>query len=426
MTEPSGPRSAMSRFLAWGSAELFFIIGVVIAILFAILSPSVAKELHLSQSQLGTLSGTFFITYSVGQLVLGSLLGSHSPRLILGTTAVLSVAGCLLFAVSANMPVALAARILLGVGLSSTFVGVVHIIGRDYPQRFAFMTALSQSLANVSGAVVALVASATTIFAVFREPFIVTGVLLLPIVAALLLFVGGYSTKPEAAAEATPSVPTRTIVATCLRSGQFWMALLYYSCLFGTILAYSDLWDIQFQMEFFRHSTQQSALLNAMIPLGVTLGSIVAGAWAQARGDFVLPARAFGAFGVAVFAVMFLLSLSEEVALAANFCIGFALSGSILGLSAVQTHLPKPAQAMGTALVVTAAFIAGGVIQPFVGLMLEAPVRSGSLFALVLSDNPDFSAYQKGLLLLIGYVGLGFVASLFFKSARSKPQTPRS
>ena len=72
-------------------------------------------------------------------------------------------------------------------------------------------------------------------------------------------------------------------------------------------------------MEFFRHSTQQSALLNAMIPLGVTLGSIVAGAWAQARGDFVLPARAFGALGVAVFAVMFLLRLSEDVALAANF-----------------------------------------------------------------------------------------------------------
>jgi len=436
MTEGSRPRNATARFLAWGSAELFFIIGVVIAIFFAILSPDVAKELKLSAGELGTLSGAFFVSYSVGQLVLGSLLGPYSPRLILGSMAVLCLIGCVLFAVSTSMPVALASRILLGIGLSSSFVGVVHIISRDYPNRFSFLASVSQSLANLTGAAVALIASFTTVFAVFRPPFIAVGLAMVPIAIALVLFSGGKSTEPHSQNE--PAVPVGTVLTACFGSVQFWMGLVYYSCLFGTVLAYSDLWNIQFQMNFFGHTAQQSALLNAMLPLGVTIGSLAAGTWAQLRGDFVLPARAFGLLGVVVFAVMFVLVLDEALAMSANFFIGFALAGSILGLTAVQKHLPDFARATGTAIVATAAFVMGGVIQPLIGYLVEAPVHSGALLSHILLDNPnigsdlirnpDFATYQRGLALIIACVLTGFLASLFFRSPNSpeSPETPET
>ena len=307
--------------------------------------------------------------------------------------AIVSAIGCVLFAASTSMSVALIARALLGVGLSISFVGVMHVISRDYPQRFSFMASLSQSLANVVGALVALAASFTTILETFRGPFTVVGILFVPLAVALLILIGRSGSAAPSQAEPEPTAPVGTVLKACFGSPQFWAGLVYYSCLFGTVLAYSDLWNIQFQMDYFGSSMQQSALLNAMIPLGVTFGSLAAGAWAQARGDFVLPARAFGLLGVIVFAVMYIVLLPEWMALMANFVIGFALAGSILGFTAIQRHLPEFARPTGTALVGTAAFIMGGVIQPAIGVMLEVPLHNSQLFQLIMSEDPNFSQW---------------------------------
>ena len=227
MNDSTVASGAKSRFRAWVSAELFFIFGVIVAIFFGILSPDVSNELKLSTSQLGVLSGVFFITYSIGQILLGSLLGPWSPRLILGAMAFLSAIGCVLFAISTSMPVALIARALLGVGLSISFVGVMHVISRDYPQRFSFMTSLSQSLANIVGALVALAASFTTILTTFRAPFMVVGVLFVPIGIALLIVIGRNSAGTQPQTDASPTASIGAILAACLGSRQFWAGLVY-------------------------------------------------------------------------------------------------------------------------------------------------------------------------------------------------------
>jgi len=426
--EPEGAAPPM-RYLPWVPAVIFFMASVMIALFFAVLSPSIAHDLSLSESQLGLLGGSYFVVYSVGQLVLGSLLGPVSPRLILGATSLIAAAGCFLFAISTSMAVAMAGQVLMGFGLSSTFVGVVYIIGRDLPRRFSFMTALSQAMSNVIGASVAVLAGVTTLFAEFRGPFYFGAVLFLATAVALVFLAGGRE-KPKAAAEgAEDHMALSAILKACASSRQFWAALVYYSCLFGTILAYSGLWNMQFQINFFRNTTQQASLLNAMIPLGITLGSIVAGAWAQRRRDFVLPARAFGLLSVVVVLAMWMFVFSETVALVANFLLGIGLAGSILALVAVQTHLGKPVQALGTALVVTAAFVTGGVVQPIVGIVVDMPVRSAALYGLAqdsanlvgltTTENPYFGAYQQGFGVMGVFVIVGFLSSLLFRSAKS-------
>jgi len=433
MSEPSARGTALSRFLAWGSAELFFVAGVVVAILFAVSAPDVSKELDISASQLGTLSGVFFVTYSVGQLFIGSLLGTYAPRLLLGAAALLSAAGCLLFSVAPSMPVALAARVLLGLGVSVSFVGVMHVIGRDYAERFSFMAALSQSLANVVGGLVGLAAGFSTVLTTFREPSIAMGIAFVPIGIALLAFIGSKHESPSSSAGAAETAPIGTVLAACFGSLQFWMGLLYYACLFGTILAYSDLWDIQFQMQFFGMTSQEGAVQNAAIAFGVTVGSLAAGAWAQARGDFVLPARVFGLIAVLTFAILFVIVLDDTLTIAANFIAGFALGGSILGFTALQKHLPPYSQATATAIVATAAFVMGGVIQPLVGMMVSVPVTGDPFFKHLLMSTPDiasrllpapdFATYQRGLMLLCITVTVGFTASLWFKRAPEKGST---
>ncbi len=59
--------------LVWGAADLYFILSVITAVLFGILSPDLQKELNLSSAQIGLLGSVFFLSYGIAQLFAGGL-----------------------------------------------------------------------------------------------------------------------------------------------------------------------------------------------------------------------------------------------------------------------------------------------------------------------------------------------------------------
>ena len=73
--------------IVWGACDLYFIVSVMIAVLFGILSPDLQKQLHLDNAQLGLLGLVVFLSYGLAQLVAGSLMDSWNPRLILAGSA---------------------------------------------------------------------------------------------------------------------------------------------------------------------------------------------------------------------------------------------------------------------------------------------------------------------------------------------------
>jgi sugar phosphate permease len=68
-----------NNMLAWGSAQIFFMLSVLVAVVFAILSNEIMQKLSLDASDLGLLGGVFFVTYAVSQLVLGILISRVRP-----------------------------------------------------------------------------------------------------------------------------------------------------------------------------------------------------------------------------------------------------------------------------------------------------------------------------------------------------------
>lgn len=409
-----------NRFFGWATAELFFILSVLAAVLFAILSSDIARELKLDASGLGTLSGVFFVTYAIGQLVLGSLMGTFSARLIIGITALLSGAGALIFGFSTGMTAAIFSRALLGLGLSTSFVGVVYIVSRNYAEKFAFMSALSQGLVNASAAALAILSAFIPFLVHFRAPFLILGILLLISAALLFVFVGG---RPKQESPGTARLSFFRALKVIITNGQFWVALVYYSGFFGTVLAFSDLWNIQFQIDFFKHTVAQSSILNAMVPLGVLVGSLVSGWWAN-RTNFVLPSRIFGLLSVAFFVVLIIFPLSTDIAGVMMFLVGFGLSASILALTAIQKHLPSGAAAPATAIVITVAYIFGGAIQPLVGSAIAAPHPAFVRLPLIPLNNPAFWTYQRGLIWILGAVVVATIASFFFKPSKAGSEKP--
>ena len=410
-----------NNILAWGSAQLFFMLSVLVAVVFAILSSEIERQLGLDAADLGLLGGVFLVTYAVSQLALGILISRIPARWVLGPTAILAALGTCYFSLSEGLTAAIIARALMGLGLGSTFVGVIYLVGRRYENNFAFMSALSQSLANVGAAALAILSAFLPILVDFRFPFQVLGVLFL--VSAVLIF-WWVDDAPRAASGPAPSLGAAFKAA--VSSGQFWAALVFYCGTFGTLLAFADLWNIQFQLNFFQHTVRQSAVMNAMIPLGVTLGGLVAGGWASKAG-YVLPARVFGLLVLIGFFILLLAPLPFLTAEAMLFLVGCGFGGATLGLAALQQHLPATAAPLATALVVTAACLFGGLVQPLVGAALGAPHRSDEILNPLQAANPDFGTYQSGLIWLLAGVVCAVIASFRFRPApasNSKDKNP--
>lgn len=408
------------RFLSWASAETFFVLSVLVAVAFAIMSNEISSVLTLTEAELGLLSGVFFVTYAVGQLAFGILISQVSARLVLGFAALLAASGTLLFSVSDGFASALIARGLMGLGLSSTFVGVIYLAGRSYGENFAFMSSLSQSVANLFAAGLATVNSFFFVLVDFRRPFLVLTALL--VVSAALVFRLVIGAPASTAAQSRE--PLATALAVSIASRHFWAATVFYCGTFGTLLAFADLWNIQFQMVFFAHSVQQGAVMNAMIPLGVTVGGLVAGAWA-AKSGYALPARVLVLLVVACFVVLIVVPLPAWMAGALMVVAGCGFASSTLGLAALQEHLPSPAVPLATSLTVTAAFLFGGLVQPLVGRAIGVPHRASELLALG-SANADFGTYQHGLVWLLVSVACAAAASFFLSTRTNEPVAPRS
>ena len=283
------------------------------------------------------------------------------------------------------------------------------------------LSALSQSLATVGAAALAVLSVFVPILVDFRFPFQVLGALLL---ASAVLIFWWVDDAPQAVSGPAPSLGAAFKAA--VSSGQFWAALVFYCGTFGTLLAFADLWNIQFQLNFFQHTVRQSAIMNAMIPLGVTLGGLVAGGWASKAG-YVLPARVFGLLVLIGFFILLLAPLPFLTAEAMLFLVGCGFGGATLGLAALQQHLPVTAAPLATALVVTAACLFGGLVQPLVGAALGAPHRSGEILNLLQAANPDFGTYQSGLIWLLAGVVCAVIASFRFRPApasNSKDKNP--
>jgi MFS family permease len=293
---------------------------------------------------------------------------------------------------------------------------VIYLVGQRFGKNFALMSALSQSLANVGAATLAIMSAFMPILVDFRFPFQVLAILFLISAGLIFLFVDD---GPPDVSGPAPTLDTAFKAA--MASGQFWAALVFYCGTFGTMLAFSDLWNIQFQMNFFQHTVQQSAEMNAMIPLGVTVGGLLAGWWAG-RSGLVMPARVFGLTVLFCFFVLLLAPLTIQTTWLIMFLIGCGFGSSTLGLAVLQESLPEGTAPLATSLVVTAACIVGGIIQPLVGAAINSPHRSGEILNLIHSTSPDFGTYQRGLLWLLASVMCAVVASFFFHPSDGSKQ----
>ncbi|EHR69354.1 arabinose efflux permease family protein [Burkholderiales bacterium JOSHI_001] len=110
------PRAMALVFLAFAFAYFF---SALVRAVTATLAPVFADELGLKASHLGLLAGAYFFGFALMQLPLGQALDRHGPKRVLLLLLGLATLGCAAFALAQGLVPLIAARLLIGVGVSA-------------------------------------------------------------------------------------------------------------------------------------------------------------------------------------------------------------------------------------------------------------------------------------------------------------------
>ena len=123
----------------------------------AVLAPTLAAEFGLSAGSLGLLSSMYFFSFAFCQLPLGLAMARFGPRKVNAALLLVAAAGGAWFAHAGSAAGAMAARALIGIGVSAALMSSLTAFVLWYPaDRLSTMNAIAFS-AGMVGAVAATV-----------------------------------------------------------------------------------------------------------------------------------------------------------------------------------------------------------------------------------------------------------------------------
>lgn len=207
-TTSQGERRSF-QLARWGGLALLIsclIVGFFHRFAPAAFAGTLTREFGTSAAALGTLAALNFYIYTAMQIPSGVLIDRLGTRICVGAGTLVAAAGSVVFALAPDLAVAYLGPLLMGLGASAIFVGIMK--GNTLwfsPAHYGMVTEVTMLLANI-GSIAAAGPSAVLLrWFDWRTVFLAVGAL------ALLLAVGVYLVvhdRPEdtGSASLTPAV----------------------------------------------------------------------------------------------------------------------------------------------------------------------------------------------------------------------------
>jgi sugar phosphate permease len=148
----------------------------------AVVSSELTEAFHVSGALLGVLASAYFYPYAIIQLPAGLLSDSLGPRKAVTLFTLIASLGAVLFGLSPTVPLAIFARILVGLGVAVIFIPAMKIFAEWFLAReFATMTAILMLIGGLGWLSASAPLALLTLWVGWRMAFVIigTGTLLL-------------------------------------------------------------------------------------------------------------------------------------------------------------------------------------------------------------------------------------------------------
>jgi MFS family permease len=273
-----------------GTLIAFYMISQFMRNSVGVIAPDLAVDLHLSAADIGLLSSAFFFAFAAVQLPLGIALDRFGPRTVLLVCAGITVAGAILFAVATSAAGLIVARILMGIGCSSSLMAPLALYAKRFPpERFATLTGLQLGLGTIG----TLFATAPLAYATagigWRATFLVVGGLTLlgGLLVAIVVrddgLAGASAPRRETFRESVAGL------AAVLRTPSVGRLFLMHWTGYATFVLLVGLWGAPYLTDVYGYDLKARGNLLLLPVIAQIIGSLLWGPMDRALGSYKLP-----------------------------------------------------------------------------------------------------------------------------------------
>ncbi|QOC95350.1 MFS transporter [Micromonospora craniellae] len=409
---PAPPGRAV---LVWGVALSAYIAAIFHRTSLGVTGVEATQRFDISAATLATLTVAQLAVYAVMQVPVGMLLDRYGSRRLLLAGGVLMVAGQLAFALVTDVRLAVAARVLVGLGDAMSFISVLRLVAFWFPgRRNPLLVQLTGTLGQL-GAVLA----AVPLVALLQHTGWTTAFLTAAGggAAVLLVVVAAVRDTPHRPAVPAPAPGGGRLAAAWAHPGTRLGLWTHFVTQFsGTVFAL--LWGFPFLVQGQGLSPTAAASLLTVLTLGMLLtGPLIA--HLCARHPQHRSALVFTIVGAtaAMWTVLLAWPGRAPAWLLVTLVLILALSGpgSMIGLDYARTFNPVSRLGSAAGIVNVGGFVASITLVLTIGVVLDLATPAGQ-------DTPDLTAYRWAFSVQYGLWAVGVVQVLRWRNAARRDQ----
>lgn len=380
----------------------------------AVSAQDISSDLGLNAAQLGVLSGAFFYAFAGMQIPLGPLLDRIGGRRILIVFGSVSICGSLIFCFATDYHIALAARILLGIGSASVLMSSLKIFTNWYSQmEFTTISGMLVAVGSVGNlAATGPLAQAISRFG-WRGCFIFVTILQVFTIMAVYLFVHDNPSDkqkvPETNRNPVDSDATtftqawRTIVST----PKFWLIALLAYFWYANYMVLQGLWGGPYLKDSVGLNSAQTGTVLLFSSIGYISSSLLLGKIIKLLGG--LKKTILTGQGLLLVAMTLMLGPAENISfsvlLFCFFSIGFVSSSGLIVYPLVRELVPHKFAATAMTCVNFFLFFGTATMQHIIGSIIK-------IYPKTVSGYPA-DAYHRAFLIPICGLAITILLNMF-------------
>ncbi len=384
------------------------------------IAQDLAVSFQTTAASLGVLAATYFYVYTIMQVPTGILVDTLGPRRILLIGAVIACIGSILFGLAPSMNVALVGRTLVGLGVSVTFIAMLKIIAVWFDEKhFATVTGMCMLFGNLGSVLAGVPLSLTAQAVGWRSVFVVAGVVSLLLGIACWIWVRD---RKDGGSTAHRPKFDRTVILgglmQVLRNRATWPAALANTGIAGAFFAFAGLWATPYLMQVHGLSRDVAAGHLSLWFGGFAVGCFFLGTLSDRIGR----RKPVLVVTTNIFALLWLIWLSGAtmplwLSYSLFALMGLCTAGFSLTWACAKEVNPPLLSGMSTSVANMGGFLAGALLQPIFGWVMDLGWKGGMLGG---ARFYDLAAWRGGLLVIAASACLGAAAAWWVKETRCR------
>ena len=385
-----------------------------------VVSADLMQAFGTTGAALGSLAAMYYYVYTAMQMPAGVLADTLGPRYSVTIGAWVAGGGSLIFGLAPDFTTAAAGRLLVGLGVSVVFVGLMKSNTLWFSERrYGFISGLTLLLGNLGAIFAAGPLAATLTLLSWRDVFVGAGVASLLMGLFTLLLVRN---RPEDAGfpsvreqEGLPPHAPREHhwfrdLKRVITHTEAWPGFWVNFGITGNLFAFAGLWGVPLMRDLHGLDRGAASLYTTAALVGFALSSFGSG-WLSDRLGLRRPVIIGAAATSALIwlALIFLPWGPGWSGLLLYALLGISAGGFVVTYAAAKEVLAPSVSGMAIALVNTGLFLGAAIMQPAFGWVMDITWDGTLVEGVRKYAQLD---YHNGLWLSFGFAVLAIAASL--------------